>query len=551
MIDYFCIFTTTGLILWSKSFCELTGNPVNKMVKEMILAERSNEKQFTDGPYMLKWTLSNDLGLVFVVVYQRILQLMYTDDLLASVKRAFTATFEDRFPIETISEFDFDDQFTQILDAAESVSQRVKKPTLFKGSNLNRLKRESTENIATDSLASEEPVSSDTESRDEDAPHSVPKYIKRKGNKKGASEKKQKKSKFLVTEDDQLDMSSLDRSVGGEAVTSDVVENFNESEMDRQEETTTSSWGLGKLGGFFKRLTGETPITEDELTPVVDSLKKKLVEKNVATEIAEAICGNVKEKLLGKKLGGFTRVTTVVRDALEESIESILTTKSSIDILRRVQEYKQQNKTFSIVFCGVNGVGKSTSLSKVAYYFKSKGLRVLLAACDTYRSGAVEQLRVHVDRLGLDLFERGYTKDPSDVAFNALKYANDNGFDVCLIDTAGRMQNNEGLMRNLVKLVNVNNPDLILFVGEALVGNDGVDQLKEFNRALHDLSDLPEPRTVDGIVLTKFDTIDDKVGAALSMVYCTGKPIVFVGTGQKYTNLKRLNVKDVVNLLLN
>lgn len=256
--------------------------------------------------------------------------------------------------------------------------------------------------------------------------------------------------------------------------------------------TSSSSWGLGKLTGFMKRLVGETPITEEELTPVIDSLKKKLVEKNVATEIAESICENVKTKLLGKKLGGLTSVTSVVRESLEESIESILTTKSSIDILRKVQEYKQQNKTYrcsrecglrrSIVFCGVNGVGKSTSLSKVAYYFKSKGLRVLLAACDTYRSGAVEQLRVHVDRLGLDLFERGYTKDPSDVAYNALKYANDNGFDVCLIDTAGRMQNNEGLMRNLVKLVNVNKPDLILFVGEALVGNDGVDQLKEFNR---------------------------------------------------------------------
>lgn len=175
-------------------------------------------------------------------------------------------------------------------------------------------------------------------------------------------------------------------------------------------------------------------------------------------------------------------VTSVVRIALEESIESILTTKSSLDILRSVQEARKQGKTYSIVFCGVNGVGKSTSLSKVAYYFKSKGLRVLLAACDTYRSGAVEQLRVHVDRLGLDLFERGYTKDPSDVAYNALRYANEQGFDVCLIDTAGRMQNNEGLMRNLVKLVNVNHPDLILFVGEALVGNDGVDQLKEFNR---------------------------------------------------------------------
>ena len=115
-------------------------------------------------------------------------------------------------------------------------------------------------------------------------------------------------------------------------------------------------------------------------------------------------------------------------------------------------------------------------------------MSVLLAACDTYRSGAVEQLRVHVERLGIGLFERGYTKDPSDVSFNALKYANENGYDVCLIDTAGRMQNNEGLMRNLVKLVNVNNPDLILFVGEALVGNDGVDQLKEFNRVAMSLS---------------------------------------------------------------
>ena len=179
-------------------------------------------------------------------------------------------------------------------------------------------------------------------------------------------------------------------------------------------------------------------------------------------------------------------VTSVVRAALEESIESILTTRSSVDILRLVQDARKQGKTFSIVFCGVNGVGKSTSLSKVAYYFKSKGLRVLLAACDTYRSGAVEQLRVHVDRLGLDLFERGYTKDPSDVAYYALRYANEQGFDVCLIDTAGRMQNNEGLMRSLVKLVNVNHPDLILFVGEALVGNDGVDQLREFNRVAVD-----------------------------------------------------------------
>ena len=138
MIDFFCIFTTTGLVLWSKTFCEVVGQPVNKLIKNVLLAERTNEKQFFDGQYVLKWSLNNDLGVVFVVVYQRVLQLPYIDDLLASVKRTFTATFEGQFPLSGLflfasvltnsTHFDFDDQFTQILDAAEDVSSRSKKP---------------------------------------------------------------------------------------------------------------------------------------------------------------------------------------------------------------------------------------------------------------------------------------------------------------------------------------------------------------------------------------------------------------------------------------
>lgn len=144
MLDYFCIFSTNGLVLWSKSFCELQGNPVNKMIKEVILAERSNEKKYMDNDYMVKWTLSNDLGLVFVAVHNRILPLMYIDDLLASVKRAFVATYESRFPLTKLyvslcnpfmssEEFDFDDQFTQILAASEDVSQKTSKPTVVRG----------------------------------------------------------------------------------------------------------------------------------------------------------------------------------------------------------------------------------------------------------------------------------------------------------------------------------------------------------------------------------------------------------------------------------
>jgi signal recognition particle receptor subunit alpha len=177
---------------------------------------------------------------------------------------------------------------------------------------------------------------------------------------------------------------------------------------------------------------------------------------------------------------------------------------------------------------------------------------VQLAACDTFRAGAVEQLKTHAMRLGVPLYERGYEKDPAKVAAEAVRAAERDGRDVVLVDTAGRMQDNEPLMRALSSLIHVNAPNLVLFVGEALVGNDAVDQLVKFNRALHDLAPAgaTRPHAIDGIVLTKFDTIDDKVGAALSMVYASGAPVMFVGCGQTYVDLKRLNVKSVVRSLL-
>ena len=182
---------------------------------------------------------------------------------------------------------------------------------------------------------------------------------------------------------------------------------------------------------------------------------------------------------------------------------------------------------------------------------------MLIAACDTFRSGAVEQLRVHARNLQalessgtVQLFDKGYGKDPAGIAKEAIAYGAQQGFDVILIDTAGRMQNNEPLMRALAKLVSVNHPDRVFFVGEALVGNEAVDQLSKFDTALKDLSNTLPPRGIDGIILSKFDTIDDKVGAALSMTFTTGQPVLFVGTGQTYTDLRKMNVNAVVNALL-
>jgi len=296
-------------------------------------------------------------------------------------------------------------------------------------------------------------------------------------------------------------------------------------------------------------LTGNRVIEKADLELILQKFKQHLIEKNVALEIADKLCQSVGASLEGKKLTTFQGISATVKGALEEALTRILTPKRQIDILLDVAAIKGK-RPYTIVFCGVNGVGKSTNLAKVCSWLMQNNLKVMIAACDTFRSGAVEQLRHHATRLQVLLFERGYGKDAAGIAGDAIAHAKDHNIDVVLVDTAGRMQDNEPLMRALAKLVNVNKIDLVLFVGEALVGNDGVDQLVKFNKALADLSTTNPPRVVDGIILTKFDTIDDKVGAAISMVYSTGQPIVFLGTGQHYTDIKKMNVHTIIKTLL-
>lgn len=229
----------------------------------------------------------------------------------------------------------------------------------------------------------------------------------------------------------------------------------------------------------------------------------------------------------------------------------ILTPKRNIDVIAEAMRAKEKGKPYVLVFIGVNGVGKSTNLAKVAHLLKTKGgFSVMLAACDNFRAGAVEQINTHGRCLEVPVYEKGYKNDPAIIASEAIREAIQRKMDCVLIDTAGRMQDNEPLMKALARLVALNQPDLCIFVGEALVGNDGVDQLTKFNKALVDLSPPDKIREIDAILLTKFDTVDDKMGAAVSMTYATGKPVLFVGTGQKYTHMRKLNVKTVVHTLL-
>ncbi|KAK7160817.1 hypothetical protein R3I93_008479 [Phoxinus phoxinus] len=321
--------------------------------------------------------------------------------------------------------------------------------------------------------------------------------------------------------------------------------------------------GFGGMFGMLKGLVGSKNLTQEDMEPVLDKMKDHLIAKNVAAEISSQLCESVAKKLEGKVMGTFTTVASTVKLALQDSLVQILQPKRRVDILRDVLDARSQRKPFVITFCGVNGVGKSTNLAKISYWLIENGFSVLIAACDTFRAGAVEQLRTHQRRLNalhppekhagrpaVQLFEKGYGKDAAGIAMEAIAYARNQGFEVVLIDTAGRMQDNAPLMTALAKLIAVNTPDLVLFVGEALVGNEAVDQLVKFNQALADHSKTDKPRLIDGIVLTKFDTIDDKVGAAISMTYITGQPIVFVGTGQTYSDLRSLNARAVVSALM-
>jgi len=335
----------------------------------------------------------------------------------------------------------------------------------------------------------------------------------------------------------------------------------------------------GVLGSFVQslalRVAGSSALTREDLDPALQDMRRKLMERNVAEGIAAQVVDSVARSLVGRRLATFTGVGALVRGAFEDAVSGVLN-KRSADVLLEARRARERGRPYVVVFCGVNGVGKSTNLAKIAYWLGQHGLKVTLAACDTFRAGAVEQLKTHAARLGVPLYERGYERDPAKVAREAVRQAARDGRDVVLVDTAGRMQDNEPLMRALANLIAVNAPDLVLFVGEALVGNDAVDQLVKFSRALADLAPPSAAAAgggggaggggegagaggggrparapgIDGIVLTKFDTIDDKVGAALSMTYTSGAPILFVGCGQTYQDLTRLNAKAVVRALL-
>ncbi|AAS50287.2 AAL079Cp [Eremothecium gossypii ATCC 10895] len=374
-----------------------------------------------------------------------------------------------------------------------------------------------------------------------------------------------------VTNVNQSDFGS--RTEDGQFLIKEIDNMLSQAKKDSTRQPSSAGAPAGVLGFLRKKWLGNKTIDEGDLHAILEKFKKHLIGKNVAPAAADYLTSRVSEQLVGLKTASWTSVEQTARDALEQALISILTPGVSVDLLHEIQK-KVGNKVdakcdpyvFSIV--GVNGVGKSTNLSKLAFWLLQNKFKVLIVACDTFRSGAVEQLRVHVENLAqltddnhvrgsknkrgksgndaVELFEAGYGGSDlvTKIAKQAIKYAREQQFDVVLMDTAGRRHNDATLMSPLKSFADQAKPDKIIMVGEALVGTDSVQQAKNFNQA------FGKDRNLDFFIISKCDTVGEMLGTMVNMVYATGIPILFIGVGQTYTDLRTLSVTWAVNSLL-
>lgn len=282
-----------------------------------------------------------------------------------------------------------------------------------------------------------------------------------------------------------------------------------------------------------------TELKADQLHPILEDFKLSLIENDVAMSVADHICEEMEKRLNGIQVKRLEDRKKIVERKLQEILLEIMTTKEKINLLESVGKKRKTNEPYVIVFVGINGTGKTTSIAKVAKLLMKKGYSVVLACSDTYRAGSIEQLEEHAKRLGVRMIKHKYGADPAAVAYDAISHAKAHGINAVLIDTAGRIQTNRNLMNELAKIKRIITPDFTVLTVDALTGNDAVMQAEEFHKSVG----------IDGTILTKVDA-DVKGGSALSVTYVTGKPILFIGIGQEYEDLQEFSPEQFTQMIL-
>jgi fused signal recognition particle receptor len=297
-----------------------------------------------------------------------------------------------------------------------------------------------------------------------------------------------------------------------------------------------------KLKSGLKGLVNKVTTTElkaENLNPILSEFKINLAENDVAFPVADRICDELEKRLTGVQVKRLEDRKKIVEENLRQVLLEVMLTNNKIDLLKNAEEKRKKGEPFVLLFVGINGTGKTTTIAKVAQFLRDKGYSVVLACSDTYRAGSIEQLEEHAKRLGMRIITHKYGADPAAVAYDAISHAKAHGINAVLIDTAGRMQTNQNLMNELAKIKRVITPALTVLTVDSLTGNDAVMQAEEFHKSVG----------IDATILTKVDA-DVKGGSALSVTYVTQKPILFIGTGQTYKDLEVFDPEKFVHLIL-
>lgn len=326
----------------------------------------------------------------------------------------------------------------------------------------------------------------------------------------------------------------------------EVIPEEDEVEEEPQKEEKSHFWSRNKdedksadgeaTGGMFSFVREKT-IQEKHVEDILFELEMELLQGDVAMEVATEVVESVKNDLVGKKIKRSNDITEYTFMALKNAVSDIISIPGK-SMTEMIEAKKAEGEPLVVMFVGINGTGKTTTIGKLANYYMKKGYTPVIAASDTFRAGAIEQVTYHADNVGVKIIKHKKGSDPAAVAYDAVEHAKAQGKELVLIDTAGRMQTNTNLMDEMKKIKRVSKPDLVIFVGDALTGNDATEQAKKFNEAID----------IDGVILTKADA-DSKGGASLSIGYVIKKPIMFLGMGQGYDDIKEYDSEWMLNQL--
>jgi fused signal recognition particle receptor len=292
------------------------------------------------------------------------------------------------------------------------------------------------------------------------------------------------------------------------------------------------------VNGLVQKIS-QKELSDEEITQILDDFLLVLVENDVAYAVAKKICDSLQEKLKATQFRRFSDSTEPAKAILQEVLLELLRGSGEESFFKVLDESKNEHKPAIILFVGVNGTGKTSSIAKIGHLLLRKGFSVIMAAADTYRTGSIEQIEEHARRIGIKTIKHDYGGDAAAVAFDAVNYANAHGTNVVLIDTAGRMQTNKNLLEEMKKIARVAKPNLTILVVDALTGNDAVEQGRTFSEAVN----------IDGVILTKLDA-DAKGGSAISMATIIGKPILFATVGQNYEDIVSFEPDQMVGKIV-